>query len=625
MERMNREQLGPYRITDRLGQGAMGEVYRGEDADGHAVAIKVLPAESEPDAAFRARFEGEIETLKRLHHPNIVRLYGYGEEEGVLFYAMELVAGSTLAELLDDSGHPFSWREVADIGGQMARALRHAHDRGIVHRDIKPSNLMMGGDGTVKVADFGIARLWGRMGITRQGGLVGTANYMSPEQAAGRSAHERSDLYASGCVLYTLLAGRPPFLGDTMEQVLHLQRHAPHEPVSTHAPDVPPALEQVVDRLLEKDPEGRIGTAEALDRRLRDALAHGASGPSRPAPAAAPAHGGPAPERGRDESETVEAPARPAAEPSDQGGTTDAVGPPRSAPAAPADAPTGAGAGDPDATGPSAAAPGTHETAGRGESRFVSVDHASAVAEPASAMEAEPTGRSTPWVALGLLLLLGVAGLGAYQLARPASAAELYARIARAAERDSRGALIDAAPTVEAFRSRFPDHPKAERVERVAERIERARLARKLALHARTEGVGDGLTAPQRAYVAALKLADRAPAQALARFRAIADLLADGGEPATRRLRSLARERVRALRREREARAAATKGFAAKRLERAEAIAADRPATARRIARGLVTLYGDAAWARPLVERARRLLARTAARTATRSDDGAGP
>ena len=180
---------------------------------------------------------------------------------------MELVAGSSLEKELT-RGRVFSWREVLRIGIDLARALRHAHDRGVVHRDIKPSNLLLTADEEVKLSDFGIARLFGSHGHTMAGSVLGTAEFMSPEQADGRPVSPRSDLYSLGGVLYVLLTRRPLFRGKSVPEILLKQRTEPPTPVGELAPDVPGELQQIVMQLLAKDPEQRIPTAAALLRRL---------------------------------------------------------------------------------------------------------------------------------------------------------------------------------------------------------------------------------------------------------------------------------------------------------------------------------------------------------------------
>jgi eukaryotic-like serine/threonine-protein kinase len=172
------EQLGPYRVTRLLGRGGMGAVYEGVHVEtGERAAVKILSIGHADDAPFRARFVSEIESLKLLQHPNIVRLIGYGEQDGMLFYSMELVAGKNLHEELQ-TGRRFAWREVSDIAVQICGALKHAHDHGVIHRDLKPANLLRTSEGTVKLTDFGIAKLFGSTQLTSAGGVIGTADYM---------------------------------------------------------------------------------------------------------------------------------------------------------------------------------------------------------------------------------------------------------------------------------------------------------------------------------------------------------------------------------------------------------------------------------------------------------------
>ncbi len=203
--------LGPYEIEKPLGKGGMGSVYAAIDSQtGQRVAIKALAPQLAMAEGFRERFEAEIESLKTLRHDGIVRLYGYGEQDGVLFYSMELVDGISLEDELK-AGRRFNWREVTNIAIQLSLALKHAHDHGIIHRDIKPANILLSGEEQVKLADFGIARLFGTTSLTTAGGVLGTADYMSPEQADGRPVTARCDQYSLGGVMYALLAGRPPF------------------------------------------------------------------------------------------------------------------------------------------------------------------------------------------------------------------------------------------------------------------------------------------------------------------------------------------------------------------------------------------------------------------------------
>ncbi len=208
------EQLGPYRIERLLGRGGMGTVYAGVHLEtGQRAAIKSLSVAVADDSNLRERFLTEIETLKKLKHPNIVQLYGDGEQDGHLFYVMELVEGQTLQEELQ-TGHRFDWQEVTTITIEVCQALKHAHDRGVIHRDLKPGNLLRTTDGHIKLSDFGIAKLFGATHLTVAGSVVGTADYMAPEQAEGKPITARTDLYSLGALMFTLLARRPPFHGS---------------------------------------------------------------------------------------------------------------------------------------------------------------------------------------------------------------------------------------------------------------------------------------------------------------------------------------------------------------------------------------------------------------------------
>jgi serine/threonine protein kinase len=220
------------------------------------------------------RFQREIDILRKLDHPNIVRFYDSGQEGPHYYFAMEYVDGPSYQALLSDRGR-LPWPEVLDLALQIAPALKHAHDRGVVHRDLKPSNLLRtrpdpadpGRPALVKLTDFGIASLFASKHLTVTGGVVGTGEYLSPEQAAGKPVSRRSDLYSLGAVLYTLLTGRTPFEGELLD-LLHKHRFAQFERPSRLVPDTPPDLEDIICELLEKDPARRPPDASVLFRRL---------------------------------------------------------------------------------------------------------------------------------------------------------------------------------------------------------------------------------------------------------------------------------------------------------------------------------------------------------------------
>jgi len=267
------QQLGPYRLTNRLGRGGMGAVYEGvNDQTGEPVAVKILASHLADDAGLRQRFEAEIETLKPLRAAGIVKLLAYGEDEGQPYFAMELVRGKSLEQLIR-GGRPFSWQETVTLASDIVRSLKVAHDHGIIHRDLKPANLLVADDpaaagAAVKLADFGIAKLFGTAGHTAHGSIVGTAEYMAPEQAAGKPLDARADLYALGLVMFTMLTGKPPFRGTQLTQVISRQLHEKPPLVGSLVPGLPAELDQLISQLLEKNPAKRPASALAVGRRL---------------------------------------------------------------------------------------------------------------------------------------------------------------------------------------------------------------------------------------------------------------------------------------------------------------------------------------------------------------------
>ena len=270
---MSLQKLGPFEVLRVLGRGGMGTVYEARDtASGELVALKALAPVYSFDETFRSRFADEIEALLKLDHPNIVRLLSYGQHEGNLFFAMELIHGASLFQE-QKRGEVFHWRVIIDIAMDVCAGLRHAHDRGVIHRDLKPGNLMMDESKRVKITDFGIAKSFGKTRLTEIGNVVGTMDFMSPEQARGKAATVRSDLFSLGAVLYSLISGSPPFCGETVEEAFDLLLSPdPPKKLTKLAPDVPRPLARLIHRLLEKDPEKRIATAQATARQLGHVL-----------------------------------------------------------------------------------------------------------------------------------------------------------------------------------------------------------------------------------------------------------------------------------------------------------------------------------------------------------------
>lgn len=262
------------RILSRIARGGMGVVYLAEHTGlRRRVALKVLPEQLARDREYVARFRREGIAAARLDHPNIVQVYDVGEHAGLPFIVLQYVEGFTLAEIVERSGR-LEPKEAARIGRDVARALAAAHAQGIVHRDVKPENVLVSENGEVRLTDFGVA-LDPAQG-EKAGGLVGTPHYISPEQAEGRVPDARSDLYSLGATLYAAITGRTPFQGDTAMAVLYKHRHeAPRRP-GLFAKNLPFALEEVILKLLAKDPARRYGSAkeveDELDKFLRGLL-----------------------------------------------------------------------------------------------------------------------------------------------------------------------------------------------------------------------------------------------------------------------------------------------------------------------------------------------------------------
>jgi eukaryotic-like serine/threonine-protein kinase len=258
---------GRYQLQGRLGAGGMATVYLAEDTSLHRkVAIKVLAERYAEDEQFVERFRREAQSAAGLNHPNIVAIYDRGVAEGTYYIAMEYLDGPTLKDVIDERGGLEPNRAIG-FATQILAALRFAHNHGVVHRDIKPHNVVVSPDGRLKVTDFGIARA-GASQMTEVGSIVGTAQYLSPEQARGEVVGPPSDLYSVGIVLYEMLTGRVPFEGDSAVAIA--MKHLSEEPVppSVYAPGTPPALEQVVLRALAKDAGDRYQTAEEMSADL---------------------------------------------------------------------------------------------------------------------------------------------------------------------------------------------------------------------------------------------------------------------------------------------------------------------------------------------------------------------
>ena len=274
------KRLGPYEIVAPIGSGGMGDVYRARDMRlGRGLAIKVLPAEFVAHPERRRRFEIEARAASALNHPNVLHVYDIGQEDSTYYIAMELVDGRTLRDAMRAGRMPL--RKILDVAAAVADALAKAHAAGIVHRDLKPENIMISRDGFVKVLDFGLAKLaepssvsdettTRQANITEAGALLGTVAYMSPEQASGRPVDFRADQFSFGTILYELTTGKRPFLKASPAQTLAAIIEDEPDPVGSLAPELPGALQRMIERCLSKEPEGRYAATADLAHDLKD-------------------------------------------------------------------------------------------------------------------------------------------------------------------------------------------------------------------------------------------------------------------------------------------------------------------------------------------------------------------
>src|SRR5918992_1241842 len=252
---------GRYRIRERIGSGGMADVYCAEDTQlGRDVALKVLHRRFAQDQEFVKRFQREAQSAAALQHPNVVNVFDRGRHDGTYYIAMEYLPGLTLKEVIARDA-PLRQEQAIDYTLQVLQAAGFAHRRGVIHRDLKPHNVMVTGHGQAKVTDFGIARA-GASEMTETGSIMGTAQYLSPEQAQGQGVSAASDLYSVGIILYELVTGQVPFAGESPVSIALKHVSEPVPPPSQVRPDIHPALEAVIMRALVKDPAGRFASAE---------------------------------------------------------------------------------------------------------------------------------------------------------------------------------------------------------------------------------------------------------------------------------------------------------------------------------------------------------------------------
>lgn len=603
---MQPERLGPYRIVRTLGRGGMGAVYKAVNLEtDQLAAVKILSASLAEDEDFRQRFEAEIETLRKLRHPNIVRLFGFGEQDGQLFFAMELVEGNSLEQELQN-GRCFDWREVAQIGIGTCRALRHAHDRGVIHRDIKPANLLLVPDGQIKLSDFGIARLFGYSRLTAAGNVLGTVEYIAPEQAGDQPIGPSADLYSLGAVMFALLARRPPFRARSLPGLLEMQRSRRPEPVRRYAPSVPTELEDVIAQLLEKDPRKRFATATALSRHL-EAMIHGLSlreqaigtagddkvkadvDLSRTATTLDRPDINDLPETCVLEQEPDRPPAQdgPAVDQQQLAETKE----------------TSAFAGLVEA----AAAPEEADQQQKTSDRFVAVEE-----EDLDRFEAhEPAPGALISLQTWLLAVaLVVLGVSAWYLLQEPSADALYERIVATTADNTISSYRQAEDDIQKFMKYHSSDPRARQLLKYLDEIELDRLERKFELRARGLVDTGRLLPIERDYLEAIKYVRLDTDLGMAKLQALVDLYnhRDDVSGPTGQCLALAKRRLKQLRLQRQSATSDHLALLLERLDYADEISSTDKDRARQIRRAVIELYQHKPWAAEAVQRAQESL-----------------
>lgn len=601
------EQLGPYRIARQLGRGGMGAVYEGvrddREDENRRGAVKLLSPALADDPGFRERFAIEIETLKTLRHPNIVRLMAYGEQDGLLFYVMELIDGPSLEGEMR-AGRRFTWRDVCRLGKQICDALQHAHNHGVIHRDLKPGNLLLASDTQIKLGDFGIARLFGVGRHTMHRGVMGTADYMAPEQAEGLPVSPAADLYSLGCVLYAMLAGRPPFRGGSVVEMLEKVRKEKPLSVRRWAEDVPRQLDALIDQLLAKKPTDRFHSAKAVGRALaatEKALSLAEASPSLPLPVEQDGEFTLSRGSSRVHHESTAVPmaspdsgALPGSNsPRDPLGETPTPSIDRSGAGGALEQDHVAKEGPEEVDAPRGDTPVDYPPADAlpRPTRFVDIE-----TEPEPAFESDD-GWGRWAVAVVLLLFTLFVASGLFWLSQPPTAATLLARMPQAPPANDAGRQA-AERAVEQFLRLYPDHPARDRVERFAAELELVRLERRILRGEWPEENAEEADADRalaRIFAAAVRRTEAEPGLAAEQLAAMRDLLADDGGNAL--WPQLIERRLAAARTLADARRNQRRALFRQQRSRAYELLPGDIGLARQIHGGLTTLYADEPWA----------------------------
>jgi eukaryotic-like serine/threonine-protein kinase len=645
-------QLGPYRLIRPIGRGGMGTVYEAINVEtNESAAIKALATDLGSDLDFRERFGSEIEALRRLNHPGIVKLFGFGEQDGQLYYAMELIEGESLDAQLRSRGR-FDWREVLRFGPSICRALRHAHDRGIIHRDLKPANLLLSATGEVKLSDFGIACLFGENRMTSTGHIIGTVEYMSPEQAESNIIGPRSDLYSLGGVFYALFAGVPPFRAKSLPKLLDQLRHSRPVRLDRLVPDFPEEVAILIDQLLEKNPDLRLPNALVLERRLEvlyRGLCRADGETSTTGTIDESIEGeikndnfeiGPATQESDDPEELGQTRAitegkshvdwaedRPrlatfhestseinsnvsdlpesTAEfvPPSESGNQTSVEPTSELPQSSKGPSTNAGAG----VTLAAAAMGESSEESNTGNHFTPVSEDELDQTPSTEPVNSPLVSAHTWIMVVCLLAIG---FFSWYLLRPPTVDQLYRRIAAKTASGTIEAYRNAEPEMQDFCLRFPNDSRVMILNNYQKEIDLARQQRKFEL--RAKGLGDQrrLLPIEQIYYETINAAWIEPEQGIARLEALLQFY----EPSSstpgpkQRCLDLANRQLEKLRWELAEMSQQHLSLIKSELDRADQLCETNPDKARQKYQAAITLYQSKPWAKKMVDRAQKSL-----------------
>jgi len=624
------EAIGPYRVTGLLGQGGMGTVYSGIHAKNEQlVAIKVLSSSLAQHARFRRRFDAEIQTLLRLKHPNIVQLIGFGEEKGLLFYSMELVDGENLHQLLKRES-TLPWTQTMDWAIEICDALKHAHNFGIIHRDLKPANLMINKEGIIKLTDFGIVKLYGASEATVAGSILGTADFMPPEQAEGKSVSVRSDLYALGAICYACLSGRPPFAGQSIPEIMFNVRYGNLTPLSQLAPKVPEEFCALIMELLNRDASQRPPTALAVGNRLKS-MKSGLTKSTTTAP--------------RNTSDVEHAKEMTSIDMSDYPSiarlsespkkTKTPIGNPEqnkqsfdSEPAREIPLSDATKFGNRSVAGPddvtqafasSESASSAHQDIPSGieamrKTHFTEVTDQDRRRSTVSLSRTHEEPSTTPWTSIATIGSMLVCCLAlAYWLSRPPSAASLFQRIQTTVLADDEEALLAAEPTVQRFLDLYPEDSRVSEVRETYDEIGTLKTLRRLQIRSgyRAEkfDAAQSIDPIEQSTIDCLRLSSVDPKAALKKLDALLIVFASTDQlspyqkkliEANRRLRDQLQKNVLSQ----------TPNQAAEQISQ-QLRWADinlNPQERKLFLLGILELYGDKPWAKEIIDSAKRQL-----------------